>query len=161
MNEPVTIVIPGTPHGKGRPRFSARTRTTYTPSATRAYQETVGRMATIEMRGKDFLTGPLHMDMRAHFAVPPSWNKAKRNDALMGSVKPTGRPDVDNLIKAVADGLQGIVYQDDAAIVSVTCSKVYAAGEPFVVATVKPVSNRVPETPSEARDATADPQPMA
>ena len=146
MRETVTVVIPGTPHGKGRPRFSNKSRTAYTPKATKAYEETVGRMATLEMRGKDQLFGALHMDMRAHFKLPSHWSKAKRDAALLGLVQPTGRPDIDNLIKSVADGLQGIVYQDDSAIVSVACSKVYAAGEPFVVATVKCVSQRVTET---------------
>lgn len=149
-DEPVVIVIPGVPHGKGRPRFSSKSRTTYTPKATKAYEETVGRMATLEMRGKEQLFGPLHMDMRAHFALPSHWSKAKRDAALLGLVQPTGRPDIDNLIKSVADGLQGIVYEDDSAIVSVACSKVYAAGDAFVVATIKSVSHRVPDTPENA-----------
>lgn len=140
MSDPVTIVIPGAPHGKGRPRFSGKSRTTYTPARTKAYEDMVGRLASVEMRGREYLTGPLHLDVRSHFAMPKGWSEEKRSNALLGHYRPTGRPDLDNIIKGISDGLQGIVFHDDAAIVSATCSKVYAAGEPFTVATIRSVS---------------------
>ncbi|WP_163360796.1 RusA family crossover junction endodeoxyribonuclease, partial [Klebsiella aerogenes] len=68
----------------------------------------------------------------------------RKTAALLGLLKPTSKPDIDNLLKAVADGMNGIVYADDAAIVSFSCSKVYAAGDGFVAITVRPVSHRVP-----------------
>lgn len=146
MMEPITIVVPGTPRGKGRPRFSGVTRTTYTDKLTKQYEAVIGRMAALEMRGKDLLSGPLHIEIRAHFEIPGSWPKAKRDGALLGTVQPVGRPDIDNVLKVFADALNQIVYDDDAAIVSASCSKVYAAGEPFVVATVKSVSTASPST---------------
>ena len=153
MTESLTITIPGTPQGKGRPRFSGKSRTTYTPAKTAAYEAVVGRMATLGMRGRDQFHGPLHITMRAHMPIPASWSKAKRNQALLGELKPTSKPDLDNILKALADGLQGIVYDDDSAIVSATVSKVYAAGEPFVVATIMPAypghSRRVPTNSTE------------
>lgn len=139
--EPITIVVPGVPRGKGRPRFSGKSRTTYTDNATRAYEESVGRLASIAMRGKDMLSGALHLDLRAHFPIPASWTRAKRDAALTGCRLPTSVPDLDNIQKAITDGMNGIVYADDAAIVSARCSKVYAAGEPFVVATVQPIAS--------------------
>jgi len=150
MSETLTIVIPGVPQGKGRPRFSGKSGTAYTPAKTRAYENTVGRLAWLEMRGRAQFTGPLHLEMRAHMPIPASWNRERKNAALLGSLRPTGKPDIDNLLKAIADGLNGIAYADDAAIVSVSCSKVYAAGEPFVVTTIRSVSNRVPVNPESA-----------
>lgn len=151
MTDPLTIVIPGPPHGKGRPRFSGKTRTTYTPVRTRAYEDMVGRLAAVGMRGREYFSGPLQLDVRAHFAMPKHWNESKRAEAINGLLRPTGRPDIDNIIKAIADGLQGIAYLDDAAIVTGSCSKVYAAGQPFVVATIRSVSvNRVPSTTTDA-----------
>lgn len=146
MTEPLVFVVPGTPQGKGRPRFSGKSRTTYTPANTKAYEATVGRMALVNMRGRDQFSGPVHMDLRAHMPIPASWNKARKEAALLGALRPVGRPDIDNIIKVIADGLNGIAFADDAAIVSVNGSKVYAAGEPFVCVTIKSISShRVPE----------------
>lgn len=165
MIEPVVFVVPGAPRGKGRARFSGKTGTHYTPVSTRAYEQTIGRMAAVAMRGKEPFTGPLHLEMRAHFQIPQYWPAAKRGAALRGELRPTSKPDLDNILKSLSDGMQNIVYSDDAAIVSVSCSKVYGAGEPFVAVTVKSVSvNRVPDnTNSAGRDehSALQPQPLA
>lgn len=134
MNEPITIVVPGKPHGKGRPRFSGTHA--YTPVETRNYEQTVGLLARSEMRGKPMMEGPVHLDLRAVFPMPKRWSPAMRSKAITGEVRPLGKPDTDNLIKALADGMNGIVYRDDAQIVSVTATKVYGS-EPLVVATIK------------------------
>lgn len=138
MTEPVTIVIPGEPQGKGRPRFNGRSGV-YTPAKTAAYEQMIGILAKSSMRGKTILTGPLHVDLRAVMQIPKSWSKAKKNAAIIGEIRPTSKPDIDNIIKAVADGMNQIVYADDGAIASVSASKVYGLN-PFVAVTVKPVS---------------------
>ncbi len=38
MSEPITVIIPGDPHGKQRPRFRAN-GSTYTPTPTRSLRE--------------------------------------------------------------------------------------------------------------------------
>lgn len=146
MNEPITVIIPGDPHGKGRPRFR-RNGGTYTPSATVAYEAAVGTLATREMRGREPLTIPVHVELRAHFPIPKSWPEAKRMDALLGRLRPTGGFDIDNICKAVLDGMNKIAYRDDSLVVSITASKVYAQS-PFVVATVKAIDGS--ESVSEA-----------
>ena len=135
--QPITIVIPGPPQGKARPRFNGKSGV-YTPSKTVAYESAIGMLAKASMRGKEPLSGPLHMDMRAVMQIPRSWSKAKQQAALSGEIRPTGKPDIDNLLKSAADGMNKIVYRDDSAIVSVHSSKVYGL-QPRVVVTVKPV----------------------
>lgn len=137
MSIPLTIVIQGPPHGKGRPRFGAGR--VYTPIETRNYETGIALIAKSEMRGRAMFDGPLHMDLRAVFAIPKSWSDKKRTQAILGEIRPTVKPDADNILKAIKDGLNGIAYRDDAQIVSVHASKVYGA-EPFVVATIKSVS---------------------
>lgn len=137
MSDPITIMIPGAPHGKGRPRFRCN-GSTYTPSHTRNYETAVGHIAAKEMAGRDPITTPVHVELRAHFEIPKSWPAGKRTDALLGRIRPTGGFDLDNICKAVLDGVNKIAYRDDSLVVSIRASKVYGQ-QPFVVATIQPI----------------------
>jgi Holliday junction resolvase RusA-like endonuclease len=143
MMEPITVVIPGEPQGKARARFGKSG--VYTPAKTVAYEDAIGMLAKASMRGKEQLSGPLHVDMRAVVKIPRSWSVRKQQAALLGEIRPTSKPDIDNILKAIADGMNGIVYRDDAAIVSANVSKVYGH-QCFVAVTIKCVPHRVPET---------------
>ena len=147
MSEPITVVIPGIPQGKARARFNGASGV-YTPVKTAAYETAIGILARASMRGKEQLTGALHLEMRAVMPIPKSWSRAKTDAAILGEIRPTGKPDIDNILKAVADGMNKIVYPDDSAIVSVNSSKVYGQ-QSFVVVTVKPVPHRVPDLKGE------------
>ena len=39
---------------------------------------------------------------------------------------PVSKPDLDNMVKAVGDAMNGIAYSDDSQIVSLKARKVYA-----------------------------------
>jgi len=54
----------------------------------------------------------------------------------------TGRPDTDNLAKAVLDSLTGIAWRDDAQVSQLTASKIYVAGDesPHVEITVADIT---------------------
>ena len=56
--------------------------------------------------------------------VPPSWTRKRRDDALAGVIRPTGKPDYDNIGKVV-DALNGIVWVDDSQIVDARIRKLY------------------------------------
>jgi Holliday junction resolvase RusA-like endonuclease len=89
------------------------------------------------MRGKELLAGPLALSLSAVHPIPASWSKKRREAVLLAPVwKPT-KPDLDNLIKAVSDGMNGIVYGDDALIVKFKdCDKLWGA-DPRVVVTLE------------------------
>jgi len=109
--------IPGPPVGKGRPRATRVNGFVnfYTPAKTRDYEKavkTAGRMFC-----KEPLDGPIVLSMWVRMPVPKSWGKRLRQECLAGCVRPVFRPDLDNIVKAVFDGLNGICYEDDALIV--------------------------------------------
>ena len=137
MTDPVTVVIPGNPIGKARPRFTKK-GVAYTPRKTRVYEHDIAVLAKAEMGSHPLMLGPVQMTFRAVFAIPESWSARKKQDALLGRIRPTGRPDTDNLMKAIADGLNGIVYHDDAQVVEVNGSKRYGE-RPMMVVTVTPI----------------------
>ena len=62
--------------------------------------------------------------------LPKSWSSKPKKwqaAALAGQERPTKKPDGDNVLKAIADALNEIVYIDDAQIVDATVRKFYAA----------------------------------
>lgn len=64
--------------------------------------------------------------IEAVFPIPKSWPRAKKAEALAGKLPP-GKPDIDNILKVVLDGLNGIAYEDDKQVVLTQCKKFYTA----------------------------------
>lgn len=125
LSEPFVIVIPGTPHGKGRPRFY-RGRAV-TPKATRAYETRIQHAAALVARGRRYSdTTALRIIVTAAMPIPASWSARKQAQALAAQIRPTGRPDADNLLKIACDGLNGLIFRDDAQIVVATVTKMYS-----------------------------------
>lgn len=124
----VLFTIPGEPKGKGRPKFSRQGNfvRTYTPEVTASYENLVRleyqRQCGIFL-GKDV---QLTMDIRAYFGIPKSVSKAKRAAMIDGTVRPTKKPDMDNIVKIIADSLNSFAYHDDSQIVSCTVEKYYS-----------------------------------
>jgi len=126
---PLRLTIPGTPTAKGRPRFARATGRAFTPAKTRRAEETfAGRVAAaVAASSWQRPEGKPALGLRALFVlpVPASWSKRKREAALACETYPVGRPDVDNLVKLVVDACNGLLWDDDAQIVTMTTSKVY------------------------------------
>lgn len=103
------------PISKARPRV-ARNGHVYTPSKTRQYEEFIG----IEYKrqgGKKFIKEtPIKADIEFYF---------KGIKRKQGKPKMT-KPDIDNLVKAILDGLNGIAYYDDLQVTSINASKYWA-----------------------------------
>lgn len=121
----VKVVIPGAPRGKERPRHT-RTGVVFTPKATRAYETLIGMMGKLAMSGTPIMSGPVRLTIVASFPIPASYSAKRRAACLMGSERPAKKPDMDNVIKIICDGLNGIAWKDDAQVVEVTASKTYA-----------------------------------
>lgn len=135
---PVTrITIPGVPVGKGRAR-STRDGRHYTPAKTRAYEDQVRMLAKLAMGRAPPHAEPIALTVRVYMPVPESWAQWKRDAALSGAVLPTGKPDLSNVVKAIEDGLNGIVYGDDSRVVVTEASKHYAT-DPRVEVTAEPL----------------------
>jgi Holliday junction resolvase RusA-like endonuclease len=131
---PIEIVLPGLPRGKGRPRFAKRGAFVkgYTDEQTASYEGALRMAGAMAMGGREPLQGALAVDMVAVFPVPASWSKRKAADALSGAVRPTGKPDCDNIMKVI-DGLNAVVWKDDAQIVRATITKRYGTIPELVI----------------------------
>jgi len=125
--DPVVITLLGEPQGKGRPRIGRGAHgrpMAFTPAATRSYEAALRVAATQAMQGKVPLEGAVSVTMVATFPVPASWSRRKRAAALDGSLLPTCKPDVDNLLKTL-DACNEVVWRDDRQIVQAIVTKRY------------------------------------
>ena len=102
----IEIVIAGEPIPAARPRFSGRRA--YQPVRNVEYRREVEITARQAMKAKEPLKGALS-------AVIRLYRKYKVTARQYG--------DVDNHLKALFDGLQGIIFEDDAQIVRCVVEK--------------------------------------
>jgi Holliday junction resolvase RusA-like endonuclease len=137
MSETLTITVAGKPLGKQRPRASRRGGGVrmYTPDQT-VDAEKFAKRCAVDQVGQPMLEGPLHVTLEALFPIPVSFTKAQKAAALAGSLRPTGKPDIDTIAKLSGDALNKIVWGDDSQIVSMALSKRYGV-EPMTVITVR------------------------
>ena len=123
----ILFTVYGHPVAKGRPRFSTRGKfpVAYTPEKTKTYETEVGMMAKAAMGASKALEGALEAFIYVTFPVPPSYSKKRTKACLSDTEKHTKRPDLDNVIKAVIDGMDKIVFNNDSQITSIHSTKVY------------------------------------
>lgn len=129
------IWLAGPVRGKGRPRFVRATGRTYTPPETVSYEAALRIAAQLAMDGRPPFAGQVEITMVARFEVPKAFSRLKRQQALDGVLRPTRKPDLDNIAK-LADALNGVVWLDDRQITDATLLKRYSA-EPGLLITVE------------------------
>ena len=121
----VQFTVPGDPFGKQRPRLS-QYGTAYTPAKTRAYEQKM-RDSYLESSSSHIyrkLNGPIRLTVEAYFAIPKSTDRNDRLRMESGLIRPTKKPDLDNVIKTI-DGLNGFAFDDDVQIVEIRATKLY------------------------------------
>lgn len=134
------FVIYGEPQGKGRPRFSSyggKIRT-HTPEKTAMYENLV-QMEYRSQSGVRFSDNAM-LDVRiiAFYGIPKSISKKKRQAMLDKKIRPTKKPDFDNIGKVICDSLNDVAYRDDAQIVDSQVRKFYS-DRPRVVVSIRQV----------------------
>lgn len=128
----ILLAIGGEPFGKERPRVVRRGKgcsRAYTPAKTVAYEKRV-KMAYRDKYGRHISFGTndeLHLDIKAFYGISKSTPKYLVAMMLTGIIKPNKKPDIDNIIKIVADSLNSVAYKDDKQIVACSCQKFYAS----------------------------------
>lgn len=119
--------IPGKAQAKQRPRMG-RSGVVYTPKETLIYENYVKMCYSDYANQFEWL--PYESQVRAEIdvlvAVPKSDSKAKKQAKIEGTIRPTVKPDCDNLAKSILDSLNGLAYQDDKQVVELSIKKYYA-----------------------------------
>lgn len=110
--ESVCFIVFGPPQPKQRARRGARGRW-YTPAETRRYEAAVRAIASVNL---------------AHWRRDGTYRL--RVSAFFGDRR---RRDLDNVVKAVGDALNGVGYEDDSQVVETRTSKHVAPGDPRTI----------------------------
>lgn len=132
-SDPIRIIVPGPPKAlerqrhrivtpRGRPSFVAN----YLPAQSAREQSTIRAIAAIAMGNRAPLEGPIDLRVVAYMPIPASWSKRKQAAALADQIRPTGRPDADNIVKLLKDAGTGIIWRDDALVVDCAIWKRYS-----------------------------------
>lgn len=101
----IHFTVPGRPVPKQRPRVG-KNGNIYIPQKCRVYEKQVGMMARQVFPRP--LTGPVALEVKLFFTSRPG--------------------DLDNYVKAISDGLNGIAWQDDRQVVELQASLQKARG---------------------------------
>ena len=144
----VNFTIDGKPIGKQRPKFSTQNGRAFTPEQTKHYENWVKLLYRTTV--KHYFEGNVKMSIVCYYGITKKDIKAiaKNNiktkefkearAKLDGVIRPTKKPDLDNVIKVIADSLNGIAYKDDAQIVEVVAKKFYS-NRPRVEVTIEKI----------------------
>lgn len=119
----VSLIIPGKPLGKQRPRIT-RFGVAYTPTQTVNYETLVKQLYIINKLPK--IEGYVEAEIVAYFPIPKSVSKKQRQMMLNNEVLPSVKPDCDNIIKIILDALNKLAYDDDKQVVNLSFRKFYS-----------------------------------
>lgn len=130
----VTFHVQGKPQGKARARTVRNKHTgntvSYTPDKDVLYENLIKDRYLNQCGGMYLERGiPVTLRIVARFLPPKSTSKKRQREMLEGRELPLKKPDMDNIVKVVADALNGVAYHDDTQIVYVAAKKCYSAME--------------------------------
>lgn len=131
----IQFTVYGSPVAQGRPRFFIRRKAvgnqkligSQDPEKSKSWKETV-KWQAIECKAK-IQDGPLWLFLHFKLPRPKSLSKKVHHH--------TKKPDLDNLVKGVKDGLKGICYADDSQVVRLAATKEYGE-QPCVIVKICP-----------------------
>ena len=132
----IKFTIPGEPHALKRHRHGKGR--TYDPKENSDAKQQIGLLGRAAMRGRN---KPLEGAIKLTCIFVHSWplrTSRKRKAMCNGMFKDT-RADIDNQVKTVMDGLNGIAWKDDGQVAVLYAEKVCMDIAPCTQVTIEPL----------------------
>lgn len=120
------IEVPGDVVGKARPRMNTRVGRAYTPTNTKNYEYFIRQCFLLKYQRFEKIEGPVKVTIKAFFSVAKSASNRKKEKMLKNEIRPTKKPDIDNITKIVLDALNKFAFEDDVQVVELNVEKYYA-----------------------------------
>ena len=127
----LTFIWRGVPRGQERPRFGQQV---YKSAEAKAYESEIAfAYCRAPGRPKAPITEPVGVRIAAGYPIPSSDSASARMRKNTGRELPTKKPDLDNVVKAVLDALNGLAWEDDKQVVCLTAYKVFSETPGLIV----------------------------
>lgn len=120
----------GIPRGQERPRFGTRA---YKSEEAKAYEMEIALAYCRGKRPAHPLAEPVGVRIAAGYPIAESNSRQVKLKKETGEILPTQKPDLDNVVKAVLDALNGLAWNDDKQVVCLTAYKMYSKTPGLVV----------------------------
>lgn len=124
----IEFTVYGEPKGKGRPQF-ARVGNfvhTYTDDKTTTYENLV-RLSFVNSGHEPYMNNEsLCCVLHIYQSIPKSTSKKNRELMLQHKLFPAKKPDIDNVVKSIFDGLNKVAFKDDTQIIELHCYNFYS-----------------------------------
>lgn len=122
----VTFTVPGDPFGWQRAGQNHYTGATFTQEKTKNMENAVAWEFKKACKYQFPPKTPLFLYIEAYMPIPKSTPWRTRAKMITGEIRPTVKPDWDNLGKLISDALNGVAYDDDKCIVEAYVRKFYS-----------------------------------
>lgn len=121
------IEIPGDVQAQQRPKFSryGNNVSVRDPKESKDYKSFV-RLVASQVAPDTLITEEIRMSIDVYRKIPKSFSKKKHQQAVDGVLRPTTKPDIDNLAKGIKDGLSKVIWHDDSQVTELVARKWYS-----------------------------------
>ena len=125
--------VPGKIIGKQRPRVNMYTGNVYTPNKTKDYEDWIKQNFFIKYPNYKTIENRVNIEIIAYIKIPKNVAKADIQKMLDDKISPQKKPDIDNIVKIVLDGLNDYVLKDDIQVSKISVQKKYAQEEKLYI----------------------------
>ena len=140
MGKAFKFIIPGKAQPKQRARTCRNKHTgrsiSFTPAETVNYENLV-KFSFINAGGEMVTEGAISLTLTYFMEIPSSTSKKKQALMSLQEIKPTKKPDLDNIVKSIKDGLNKVAWHDDSQVVKLSAEKLYHPEAPRVVVSIE------------------------
>jgi Holliday junction resolvase RusA-like endonuclease len=133
--DPVTVILLGEPVPMAHRSTSDGGRR-YKPAKVVNATAALRIAAQEAMIGHAMFDEPVKLSLLCEVAIPRSWSGRKQLRAINGEIKPSGRPDLSNMLKLCEDAFKAVVWRDDSLVVEQRTRKIYGS-QPKITATIQ------------------------
>jgi len=153
-DRPVSFYVPGLPISQGSKRHVGGGRMIESSKKLAPWRALVSEVAAKEMNGRRLFDEPLWMAATFGFWRPQAhYRSGQYADQLKPSApeQPMTYPDIEKLVRAINDAIEGIVFRNDSQVARLFAEKLYRTSLGAWVV-IGPLAQPIPERLLSASD---------